>query len=69
MKFQYFQTVVTYITLYGLLLCCLTPLSTIFQLYKWRKQQVADKLSHNVSSTPRDEGGSNSIGERHRLYK
>ena len=45
---------------------CLTPLSTIFQLYRgsqfyrWRKPEYPEKttLSHNVvSSTPRHEGG------------
>ena len=48
---------------------CLTPLSTIFQLYRgsqfyrWRKPEYPEKttLSHNfVSSTPCHEGGSSS---------
>jgi hypothetical protein len=61
----------------GFRLRCLTPLSTIFQLYRgsqfrwWRKQEYPEKttnLSHNVvSCTPRLSGvrTHNVSGDRH----
>ena len=61
-------------------LWCLTPLSTIYQLYRggqfywWRKREYQEKtLSHNVvTSTPRHERSSNShnfSGDRHWLHR
>jgi hypothetical protein len=59
-------------SVYGL--WCLTPLSTIFQLYRygqfywWRKPEYPDKiLSHNVvSSTPRLSGiRTHNVSETH----